>query len=77
MNNNNVQNLDFNDGKAVNLKRIVRPFLYFLRWQFAGMLIYPVSLWLIENKTVAVLFGNTWGCFLFYFIDRWLTKKSV
>jgi len=45
--------------------------LYFLRWQLAGIIIYPVSIWLCGNFW-GVVFGNTWGCILFYFIDRYL-----
>jgi len=62
--------------RANRLHTLVRILLYFTRWQLAGILIYPFSLWIITDKFWAIIFGNTWGACLFFFVDRWLTKKA-
>ena len=49
--------------------------LYFLRWQLAGIVAYSPFLILFESKILALICGNIFGACIFFYIDRWLTKK--
>lgn len=53
--------------------------IYFLRWQFSGIVMIPFMLAFDYYSTplwLNILLGQAVGSFIFFFLDKWIFKNN-
>ena len=53
--------------------------IYFLRWQFSGIVMIPFMLVFDYYSTplwLNILLGQAVGSFIFFFLDKWIFKNN-